>query len=118
MTCAEEIQNLEQSLLSDTFRKNRASVSELLADEFREFGSSGAVYSKSEILALLEQEKGTAITMQDFKCQVIAEDVALVTYRSARSGEFGAVCALRSSLWIFRDARWQMVFHQGTRVNH
>jgi hypothetical protein len=27
-----------------------------------------------------------------------------------------ATHALRSSLWVYRNGRWQMIFHQGTRL--
>jgi hypothetical protein len=41
-----------------------------------------------------------------------------VTYRAVRRDEsdHSEVASLRSSLWVIRDGRWQMLFHQGTRV--
>lgn len=114
---AETLRELEASLLTNAVRKDAARVQELLAEEFCEFGSSGAVYSKAEMLALLRDEKEIQIAMKEFVCRVVGEGVALVTYRSEREMEDGAViAALRSSLWALRDGRWQMVFHQGTRV--
>jgi len=43
-------------------------------------------------------------------------ELALVTYRAERRNEFGALTAmsLRSSVWILRDNRWKILFHQGT----
>jgi hypothetical protein len=41
---------LEQRLMDSVFLKDRARVSELLAEDFREFGSSGRVWSRDEIL--------------------------------------------------------------------
>ena len=53
--------------------------------------------------------------MKEFACEVVAEGIALVTYRSERTEPNGETSeALRSSLWVRRDQRWQMVFHQGT----
>jgi hypothetical protein len=115
MDVAEELQELEASLLTNAVRKDAARVAELLADEFREFGKSGRVYSKAEILALLQDEAGARIAMKDFACQPVSEGVALVTYRSEHARADGAMVeALRSSLWVWRGGRWQMVFHQGT----
>lgn len=105
----------EASLLTNAVRKDGARVAELLADDFREFGRSGKVYTKPEILAFLQAEDELQVRMTDFACQAVGEDVALVTYRSERTEPGGAVLsALRSSLWVLRAGRWQMVFHQGT----
>jgi hypothetical protein len=42
---AEHLKALESEPLTNTTRKNAARVASLLADIFREFGSSGRVYS-------------------------------------------------------------------------
>ena len=118
MDPVETLRALEASLLTNAVRKDRARVAELLAEEFREFGRSGTVYTKAEILAFLAEEEEIVVTMEDFRCQPVAEGVALVTYRSERAEPAGEnLAALRSSLWVWRDGRWQMVFHQGTRTS-
>lgn len=112
---AEILRELESSLLTNAVRKNAALVGELLADEFREFGKSGRVYSKTEIVASLRDEEEIHVEMTEFACRSVAEGVALVTYRSRPAGRgVEMIAALRSSLWVWRDGRWQMVFHQGT----
>jgi hypothetical protein len=117
MDVEETLRELEASLLTNTVRKDAARVAELLAEEFCEFGSSGAVYSKAEMLASLRDGEEVQIAMKEFVYREVGEGIALVTYRSEREMEDGAmIAALRSSLWVFRDGRWQMVFHQGTRV--
>ena len=48
---------------------------------------------------------------------LLAEDIALLIYRSTRTTTLQAATrALRSSLWVHRDNRWQMIFHQGTPI--
>jgi len=48
---------------------------------------------------------------------MIDSSTMLVRYRSVRTGEDGTtVEALRSSLWVLWQGRWQILFHQGTRV--
>ena len=117
MNVCEILRELEASLLKNEVRKNASRVSELLADEFREFGRSGTVYTKAEILNFLGAEEESLIAMEEFACQPVAEGVALVTYRTERTEPGGeTVRALRSSLWVWREERWQMVFHQGTAL--
>jgi hypothetical protein len=115
MDVAEILRALEASLLTNTVRKDRVRLDELLAAEFREFGRSGTVYTKANVLSFLAEEEEIRVTMKEFACEGIGEGVALVTYRSERTESNGdTMSALRSSLWVWRDGRWQMVFHQGT----
>jgi hypothetical protein len=118
MSPSEEVRELELSLMTQTVRKDAARVALMLADEFQEFGASGRKYNKAEILAALQEEREISIAMKDFVCLPIAESVLLVRYRSVRTGEDGVtVEALRSSIWMLREGRWQILFHQGTRVS-
>ena len=118
MSIAETLQELEASLLTNAVRKDGARVSELLAEEFCEFGKSGRVYFKEETVAALQVEDEMRISMKEFACRPIAEGAMLVTYRSVHAANDGVMVeALRSSLWVFREERWQMLFHQGTRVD-
>jgi hypothetical protein len=109
-----ELRALEEKLLQPDIRRNREAVALLLADEFREFGSSGRVYTKSEILDLLETESSFRSELTEFRATALKKDVVLVTYRLSR--QTMSLSTLRSSLWVHRDGRWQMLFHQGTLV--
>jgi len=103
---------LEERLLVPSVRASPAEVAMLLADEFIEFGSSGRIYDKQEIIRLLQQEQGgTQCTLADFSARKLAADVALVTYRVVESR------TIRSSIWRLEDGRWRMVFHQGTKTD-
>jgi hypothetical protein len=104
---------LELQLMDPAIRKDREQVSTLLADEFREFGSSGQVWSRVSILDLLASEEDyTVPVVKDFATQRIGPETALVTYRTISS----KTSSLRSSIWVWRGERWQMLFHQGTRI--
>ena len=109
-----ELQLLEEQLLQADFRRDREAVSRVLAEEFREFGSSGQVYDKARILDLLQDEPPFTAQLSNFQATLLADDVAQVTYQTSRDG--APNIALRSSLWIRREGRWQMLFHQGTLV--
>jgi hypothetical protein len=115
---AAQLLRLEMLLLDPAVRRDRARVSELLADDFFEFGSSGRVWKRDEILDLLAGEQYSAPVVEDFACHRVAEDVVLATYRTVRvnAGSGRRETALRSSLWSKRARKWVVRFHQGTRV--
>ena len=108
-----EIRALEEKLLQPDFRRNRAAVAELLADDFREFGSSGRVWTKQQILDHLESGAPFEAEMCDFDAMGLAPGVILATYKVIVKDR----TSLRSSIWIKREDRWQMLFHQGTLTN-
>ena len=113
-----ELQRLEEQLLNPVFRLNREWVSSLLAEEFCEFGSSGRVFNKEQILNLLADESGNyTFSIMDFHAEILAPDVVLVTYRSSmqRLDLLNPAVALRSSIWMKCDGRWKIRFHQGTK---
>jgi hypothetical protein len=117
---ADELLKLETDLHKREVRSSTRALSELLADEFVEFGSSGRIFDKSAIIDALADEAGDLqVSVEDFVVRELAPDVALVTYVVAKP--FGHPAALirtslRSSIWRVKDARWQMIFHQGTRI--
>jgi len=109
---AAELQGLEELLLVPDVRKS-TQLAELLADEFVEFGSSGRVYTKDDLVAALQAESPVTQTTSEFKVATLAPDVALLTYRIRRHSQ-PPVDTLRSSVWLRSKGQWQMVFHQAT----
>lgn len=117
---SEQLRQLEQTLLKPAVRRNRARMVELLAEDFLEFGSSGRVWTRETIIDLLTKE--TAFVppdIEEFHCALLAPELALVTYRTARFDEKTGerLASLRSSLWSRTTGEWKMRFHQGTRTN-
>ena len=110
----EKIKNLELSLLQANARHSMKTLNQLLADDFVEFGVSGIIYHKKDILVLLPKEKNPVeIVMFDFKLKQYAEDIVHVTYKTLQHEKL----ALRSSLWKKNQINeWQMCFHQGTKA--
>jgi len=113
---AAHLQLLEEELLRPEVRRDPGRLGALLAEEFREFGASGRIFDRAAILRELATEESAKLSLAAFACQRLAPDIALVTYRSHREDTTGTREALRSSLWILRDGRWQVLFHQGTRT--
>lgn len=83
----------------------------VLADDFGEFGRSGRVYARADTLAVEGQTIDARL--RDIEVDLIAEDVALVTYVSEVQHD-GLDLANRTSIWVRRGGRWQLRFHQGT----
>jgi hypothetical protein len=50
-----ELRNLEESLLRPEVRRDSIACACLLADDFCEFGSSGTIFTKSQILQALKK---------------------------------------------------------------
>jgi hypothetical protein len=117
MDIKETLKQLEQQLLVSTTRHNATKLSFLLADEFREFGSSGKVFSKKEIIAHLQSEDSPHLSLHEFEAHPISDQAFLVTFRVQKQIPGSPPTeSLRSSIWIHRAGRWQITFHQGTRI--
>lgn len=114
----EELLRLELRLIEPEFRRDRAAVEKLLAPDFVEFGSSGKVWSRDEILSHLEAEAYERPDIVQFECRRLCEEIALVTYRSVRGGDEPAarIEVVRSSIWRKDGEGWEICFHQGTRA--
>lgn len=107
----DEICRLELSHLNSETRHSVKKLENLLADEFMEFGSSGKIYHKNDILKWLPLESPRQFIVEDFSVLILSEDIVLATYKLKSE----AVSSLRSSLWKFNGNEWKMVFHQGTK---
>ena len=110
---------LELELHRYETRRNRDRLHELLHDDFEEIGRSGRRYSRADILAefAAAEESSTPVVVADqFDLGELADDLALLTYRSAHQDGAGTLSrySLRSSLWVRCGKQWRMRFHQGT----
>jgi hypothetical protein len=89
----------------------------ILAEDFVEFGASGCLYSREEVLGPTSGALDEAPGLLLFSAKLIAPGVGLVTYVSAQRLADGTVrSARRSSLWRHEDKGWKLVFHQGTLI--
>ena len=109
---------LEARLQEKEVRGSETALSSLLAVGFEEFGSSGTVYSREELIASLAAEGEVRVTMEEFRAELLSPSVALVTYRAVvqRDGATG-LDSLRSSVWVLGEEGWRIRFHQGTRMS-
>jgi hypothetical protein len=108
---------LEERLAMPADSESRETLAALLAEDFQEFGSSGRVFDAASILPELVPGGRPRLLLEDLTATVVTAGVVLVRYVSRSvPGAGWKPPALRSSLWCHREGRWQLLFHQGTRM--
>lgn len=111
----EVLQTLEESLWREESRFDRAYLETVIADDFFEFGRSGRVYAREEIISMPNGPINAVLPLADFRIRLLDENVAQVTYNGAVIGANGIVFkSRRSSIWSRTPDGWRMRFHQGT----
>ena len=112
----DQLYQLEKRLLQPEVRKSTDDLANILAEDFIEFGSSGRIFDKQQVIEGLLHSPTLRMTLKDFQAKILAPDVVLTTSRVVKHNEPRAEMkySLRSSIWKFIDGSWQMVFHQGT----
>lgn len=115
----EFFRQLEEKLIKPVTRQSITELAALLADSFIEYGSSGRIYYKPDVVTALQSTSPSQITITDFHVRKLGTDAVLVTYKATRlgSGTDAATHSLRSSIWQCIAGQWQIVFHQGTPTN-
>lgn len=111
------LRELECELHQPKCRRNRDRLAQLLDPDFREFGRSGATYTRDDqLMSLPGDPEPPQIHAQDFIVNKLSDSIALLTYRSAHVNLSGELFrhTNRSSIWRLDSSGWQMVFHQGT----
>ena len=111
------LRDLEVALHQPAVRSDRGKLGGLLHPQFREFGRSGAEYSREDALVEFESAPPSYhVWSQDFRVEELAPGVALLTYRSAHLCADGRLDrhTNRTSVWQLTPSGWKMRFHQGT----
>jgi len=110
-----QILRYEREFFSASFCKNRANLERRLADDFIEYGSSGAVHDRvSMIDALSGIVEDRLINIERFEVVKLSDAALLVRYISHDLSS--NAYALRSSIWKLVGDEWKMSFHQGTPI--
>jgi len=102
-----ELLRLERALAERDPSGIDGGLRSLVADDFIEIGRSGRTWTARSIRSVLDGPSGP-VPIDAFEVALLADGVALATYRTPG--------AERSSIWVRRDGRWQIRFHQGTPV--
>ena len=115
---AEQIKELEETLLHSDMQENPTLINELLAETFEEIGYSGSVTSRQAVVDwLLNKNKNDRWLLSDFKVSVLSADIVLAIYRAqkVRDGEQTTTTSTRSSIWKRHGRQWKMMFHQASK---
>jgi hypothetical protein len=108
---------LETRLMDPDVRRSDKAA-EFLADDFMEFGGNGKIYNKADALAVMRRHAPRIAAVEEFNIRELSPTIVLVTYRvrtQAIPGVPGRL-SVRSSIWVQRNGRWQVTFHQATLV--
>ena len=94
-------------------------MSKMLSDDFMEFGGSGQIYNKAEIIEALARNPNVSSSLKDFSLINLGDNIVLATFKVVKQGEHhtNPIYSLRSSIWRLENEIWKLVFHQSTQVN-
>jgi len=106
----DHLYSLEERLLHPDRERDRNALLPLFAEEFKEFCISGRIFNRQQVIDALLKSEPRPATISNYYVEPLGENAALATYRATAALK----ASHRSSLWIFRDNRWQLIFHQGT----
>ncbi len=110
-----ELKKLEESMWRAETRFDKEYLERTLAPDFFEFGRSGRVYAREQIINTPPQEIRASLPLRSFEVKKLTRDVALITYISEVQYQELEV-ANRSSIWTKTADGWEMRFHQGTPI--
>lgn len=106
----ETLHRLEAALASSDPAGIDGGLPALLADDFLEYGASGRTW---DAVTMRETLAGASpvgpADLLDFAVTELAPGVVLATYRLGPPRPSN-----RATIWVLRDGRWQVRFHQGT----
>jgi hypothetical protein len=118
--------SLEQLLLEyetklmdpDVRRSEKAG--DFIADDFMEFAGNGHIFNKADALAMMRRHVVRTLKVEEFNVRELSPSIVLVTYRVRSQGFGGAPgrLSVRSSIWVQRNGKWQVTFHQATMIGN
>lgn len=111
----QHLRDLEESMWKPHLRWDKAHQEKYFAPDFFEFGRSGRIYSRQDLIKTEYQLIKAVLPLPNFKIHMIDSNNVLITYESIVQHE-ALERANRSSIWSRVDNDWQMRFHQGTPV--
>lgn len=105
---------LEESLWKAETRFDRELMDKVFADDFFEFGRSGRVYDREELLSATGDKIDIRLPLENFKVRELSPDLVQTTYNSIVTYEEKVQYGRRSSIWSRKGDSWELRFHQGT----
>jgi len=95
---------------------NAENLNQLFSDSFMEAGSSGKIYNKEQTLNTLKSGDMPQTDLSEFSLLNLEGDTYLLRYKAARFAGGTTTLSYRSSIWQYKNGKWQILFHQGTKI--
>jgi hypothetical protein len=106
----DHLYTLEERLFHPEREADRTVLLPLFAEDYKEFCSTGRIYNRDHVIHFLLTSDPRPAIIRNFYVTPLAKNAALATYRASTQREVSH----RSSVWVFRDNHWQLLFHQST----
>jgi hypothetical protein len=105
--------SLEESLWRAETRGNRVLMEATFADDVFEFGRSGRIWQRNDMLFDRCKPIAATLPLPNLRIILLNDVTALVTYDSIVTYDT-IEHARRSSVWSLENNHWRLRFHQGT----
>ena len=109
-----ELTRLEEGMWRSVTRFDLDFQERFFDDDFFEFGRSGTVYSRPDLILKESRPIKAVLPLPDLRIRMLDENTAQVTYNSEVTYDGVVEYARRSSIWSRSLSSWVMRFHQGT----
>lgn len=111
----QELVTLELKLQQEDVRSDKKQLAQLVHDNYLEFGRSGKVWKKADLLVSDQKIPQLHIQSSEFSVQKVGERSYLVSYLTTEK-ETGKQTNRRSP-WVKEENAWQLLFHEGNDFN-
>jgi hypothetical protein len=108
------LERLEEALWRNETRFDTSFMNKVIAADFFEFGRSGRVYQRQDILTIEGRFIDAVLPLPDFQARLLNDNTAHITYNSAVKSDGILEHTRRSSIWSRTENGWVLRFHQGT----
>jgi hypothetical protein len=105
---------LEESMWREATRFDLAFQQRSFAADFVEFGRSGRMYTREDIIRTEASPICATLPLPNLKVRLLDAHTAQLLYDSQCIHDGVVEFARRSSIWSRTDGGWVMRFHQGT----
>ena len=105
---------LEEDMWREATRFDSAFQEQRFASDFFEFGRSGRIYTRAQIISVNSHPIRTTLPLPDLQIRLLDQNTAQLTYNNQVEYDGIMQHARRSSIWSRTERGWVMRFHQGT----
>lgn len=107
-----DLHKAETNFFNGDFCSNVSNLDKVIADDYLEFGKSGRIHHKNDVIDELVRCGSRDITIENFTVNTLGTaNLFLVHYKSV-DGDGNR--ALRYSIWQKTQNGYKILFHQGT----